>query len=345
MRIRIYYPLLFLSAIFLALGCSVDDVQNLESPQGEIVSFVPEDFAYVTRNTTFDNIWTAGQIISICEGTKVVPYKAITTSGSSGNRVAFVPVNTNSKGRPLTDADAHFWPTISTSKSFTAWYPNTEEKLSAPLDIEVSDDQRTSEQLSDELYKKYDLLYAYVNNVGYKETVVLPFYHQLARVVVSINGSATGTKVSSIEFGGGKVSVEGKIETLGTSGADATGEQVTWTIDSEKKIHTIKMRCVESDDDNHVYTYECILPPQSWLESVSLIKISGQRPLADTTMKDVTYTYDAAFVLKAGYQYIYRLNTSKAGVVSLASATVLNWQATGDYSGNAGYPDISYPDL
>ena len=344
--VKLYLQLTFLPLTFLFLGCGEDDGNNLELSQGEIVIFVSEDVANVTRSSTFDNTWTEGDEISISEGTKVVSYKAASTSSSSSSGfVSFVPVNTNSKGKPLTDSDAHFWPTIQTSKSFTAWYPANNE-LSVPWSVnDITSDQRKSTDLTDEQYQSFDLLYA-STITDYKETVKFKFYHQLSHIVVIVNGSATSTNVSSVDFGNDNISVKGTINALGTSGVDATGVQVQWAdIPDTDKNETINMRCKEADNTNHVYTYECILPPQSSLSSCKLITITGKRPLASGEMKDVTYTYEAAFVLKAGYQYIYRLNTSKAGVVSLSSATVLNWQATGDYSGSASYPDISYPGL
>ena len=338
---------LYILMMLLIAGCT--DNQEELSEQREPVSFGIELSSVLTRaNTTLDNIWTPSMHIAICEGTTIYPYKPKTTSTASGATVELEPV-TNALG------SAYFWSVTSdASRTFSAWYPYTLDSddkivaLSTPLTITVPADQTVYDNtdpehptgLNDAEYNSYDLLYAPAITLNYKEkNKCFNFYHQMCRVLVSINSMATANIVTQVKMGHttenvGNIKVQGKITTLGTSGKDAPGTKTVWENVSGTSIINMR-KIIDASANDYTATYECLLPPQSggsYEKDLFTIKATS------TKTGTKTYVYRAAFDLEAGFQYHYNLSLSKAGIITISTVTVSNWGTTDFISGDADVP-------
>ena len=301
--------------------------------------------AGVDDNRTIDNLWPkdAHVTISNVTSTYTVAMGAKTSDFTVGESPSLSSDVATSLS-PIADDGNFIWPTTNPNWSFSAWYPagdHPQMNITVAADQTVWKETSNPNGLKDAEYNAYDLLYCPSTTVTFRQKpVTLNFLHQLARVVVIVNSNYTEDKgeVTAVEFGGGKVALSGSIQNLGTTGANGA---TTWTTGTQNS--TIKMRDHSTDDEkaSHVYTYECMLPPQASDGTVSnLVKIySHGTQKGERTFK----TSDMSFEMKAGYQYTYNLLISEQGVITLATVMVTDWE-TGQAVGNtATIPNNSYP--
>ena len=293
---------------------------------------------YRSRNSTrafstLDNCWTMNQEMAICEGSTVYKYKA-SESGGSGERVALSPSD-----------NCYYWSTLEPSRTFSAWYPYSSTK---PTNVAGATDQRsdtyylgTQGTMTNDAYNLLDLLYAPDVNVGFKQRVNLDFYHQMCRIIVTVNSAATkGAKpVTSVIFGKNNVAAGGTV-TLGYTGDPLTAT-ASWTV---SQTTSVNMRLNNANSPAKQYTYECIVPPQALDGSEVLFQITTTA--SDETTKTTNYIpqnlYQDAPDFKAGYQYNFMLTLSRQGQISISTLQVSNW-ATENVSGlNATVPDAGY---
>ena len=293
---------------------------------------------YRSRNSTrafstLDNCWTMNQEMAICEGTTVYKYKA-SESGGSGERVALSP-----------SGNCYYWSTLEPSRTFSAWYPYSSTK---PTSVPGATDQRsdsyysdTPGPMTDDEYNLLDLLYAPDVNVGFKQSVDLDFYHQMCRIIVTVNSAATkGAKpVTSVIFGKNNVAAGGTV-TPGYTGDPATAT-ASWNV---SQTTSVNMRLSNANSAVKQYTYECIVPPQALAGSEVLFQITTKA--SDNTTTTTNYIpqnlYQDAPNFQAGYQYNFMLTLSRQGQISISTLQVSNW-ATENVSGlNATVPDAGY---
>lgn len=289
--------------------------------------------------TTLDNCWTMNQEMAVCEGTTVYKYQAA-ENGGSGVRVALVPSPSNS---------GYFWSPLVLNRTFSAWYPYSSGK---PTSWSGATDQRSDHlgrtdkrgTMTDEVYNDLDLLYAPDVTVGYKESVNLDFYHQMCRIVVTVNSTATkGAKpVTSIIFGNGNVAAGGTV-TPGYTGS--TSSTASWSVTQTQSVQMRLTQLIATENPTvRQYTYECIVPPQTLAATAVLFQITTTD--SDNTDKTTNYVpqnmYTDAPNFQAGYQYNYMLTLSRQGMVSISTLQVSNW-ATENVTGlTATVPDAGY---
>lgn len=326
--------------LILPVSCSQDENQqtigiyNLD----DVVSFTVSSGQPTRSFTTFDNYWTADQPVSVCEGSTVYTYKASETSSASGGQVPLVP---NVNGREYWNAsNTFFWSTLVTSRTFFAWYPHA---ASQPSEVSVPADQTTA-SLTDAQYNAYDILYAPAVTVGFKQTVDLTFYHQLCRIVVTVNSAATkkSKPVTEIKLGKGNISKAGTITTLGSTGSGAPGTKTVWNVPSAKE--TITMRLQSANDNTHIYTYECIVPPQDLTASSVLFQIKTEKTGVATKVTDYIPAdlFQDAPSFVAGHQYNYNITLSASGLVNISTVQVYDWTNESVTGLNADVPDAGY---
>ena len=240
--------------------------------------------------------------------------------------------------KPNSDVDSFFWPVSNPNWSFCGWYP-AENPFNKNVNVE-----QNQESLTSEAYSSCDKLYCPLTPATFRENVRLKFYHQMARVIVRVNSSATEyqEKVINITIGGNRLGLTGTIENPGISGDNSP--TIQWSDVSGS--NSITMRKMTADDISHIYQYECILPPQSNTASdTELIKIFTSGYVEeDGNNKDFTYTYRGNFDYKAGYQYTYNLTASQRGTIIVATLKVEPWSTAPEIVGDADYPNNSYSD-
>ena len=310
-------------------SCSTDSKEIIKA-EGKAVEFQMTfgASASVTRATTLDNVWPDNSEVSISNGTNRYVYK---TGGGSGTAAAGELVSLS----PY--SGTFYWPIDNPNWHFSAWYPSYE----APQqNITVNTDQTTA-GTPEANYLKYDLLYCPPTPAPFWGVVPLTFYHQMARVLVSLNTDATEAKeqVTKVEFGGGRLNLSGSITTLGTTGDGGT---TVWSVSPGTSTITMRDRTVrdgEGKNANNTYLYECMLPPQEVNDfEMSLVKITTSG--AEDGVR--TYTFKYALQLLAGYQTTYRLMLSEAGVVGIPTVQVMEWGSTENLNGTATIPDAGY---
>ena len=310
-------------------SCTTDPMETQKESCGVPVSFTMGFPVITTRAeaTTLDNIWTANkQHIAVKNMTtnSVQEYVPKETSATS---VASVPLT-------LVDiSETYYWPQTNPNWTFTAWYPYA---ASAPSGITVAEDQQSS-NVSDADYLNYDLLYAPTVTPTFLENVPLVFYHQMARVVVTVNSSYTENQdeVTLVKFGKENISLTASL----SPGSTGTNGTASWSSYSNTG-KTIIMRNTSTDAGKalNVYTFECMLPPQSGgSTSTTLLTISTN------ATSDNNFEYKNAFNLMAGNQYNYDMAVSAAGRIIIISATVTGWDSPTVNIGNAAtFPDVQY---
>lgn len=287
-----------LSLALLMAACSADYIP--ESPESQLmpVAFAPGFHETVTRST-LDNSWDANTAITVrrVSDSKTYDY----TTATSGNTVSLTG----------TSGARFYWPPSNPNWQFDAW-PTAYGSRPLNKTLTVAANQSSAD------LSAYDILYCPAVSATYRQTVPLVFFHQPARVTVIVNTNVTEGKkaVTSVAFGGSSLGLTGNITALNTSAANGT---TTWDITSTKN-QSITMKHTASDNTNHVYQFECILPPQSGgSASTQLVKI--------TTDGGNTYTYKGTFALQSGYSYTYQLVASARGVLTLSSLQIVDWDA------------------
>ena len=278
--------------------------------------------------TTLDNVWPSNTQVTISNGTNAYTYTTAATSGEAAVG-QLVPLHSQS--------GIFYWTIDDPGWNFSAWYPSGD----APVqNISVNVDQ-TATGTAETDYLGYDLLYCPPTPASFWDVVPLTFYHQMTRVLVSLNTDATDAKekVTNVEFGGGKLNLAGTITTLGTTGDGGT---TVWSVPAGTSTITMRDRTErdgEGKNANNTYVYECMLPPQEVNDfTMSLVKIT-----TDGSEDGVrTYTFKYALQLQAGYQTTYRLVLSEAGVVGIPTVQVMEWGSTESLNGTATIPDAGY---
>ena len=323
--------LLSLVLAFAMMGCTADT--NIESEvNGEAVLFTSSFGSGMTRSSTIENIWTPSHRIAVSDGTNVYSYEPSGTSAGSGESIRLNPATT----------DTFYWPVLRTGKTFMAWYQSP-YSATPPSKISVPADQSTN-SLDAAAYAALDKLYAEAT-VEYKSAVPLRFYHQPCRVIVIVNSSSTETKeyVNNVRFGTNNVALTRAITKLGATGGDAlTGMTTTAWGSISDTGNSITMRRTGADDSNSVYTFECILPPQSGGNTTTNL-LTITTATRETPSKSKTYEYLAAFDLQAGYKHVYNIAVSARSVVNIITEDVSDWGLTeqiGEFSATvptAGY--------
>ena len=327
--ISLINDLRLLSTAVIAAGllaaCSTDDASVSPAPDstevtGDAVVFTISTGRETTRAFTTDNYWTINDSMAICEGATVYKYKANEGSSASGGRVSL---------RPAVAENTYFWSPEVTSRTFKAWYPWS---LTAPSAVTVETDQSTMEANA---YYNQDILYAPDLTVGFKQPVDLSFYHQMCRIMVTVNTSATkGQKpVTDIKLGNDNIAVSGTL----TPGASAS-----WVLGSQNS--TVTMRKQSEDTTDHLYTYECIVPPQSLTATAVLFQITTTAANSNTTTTNFVpqNMFIDAPVFSAGYQYNYSITLSASGMVNISTVQVDDWSTEYITGETATIPDAGY---
>lgn len=290
--------------------------------------------------TTLDNCWTMNQEMAICEGSTVYKYKAA-ESGGSGERVSLVP-------SPSLPSNCYYWSTLVTTRTFTAWYPYSSTK---PASVAGATDQRSDTyyltgnqgSMTDAAYNLLDLLYAPDVTVGFKQSVNLDFYHQMCRIIVTVNSSGTkGSKpVTSITFGKNNVAAGGTV-TPGYTGASSTAT-ASWSVSQNTSV---QMRLINSNFTIMQYTYECIVPPQALAATDVLFQITTTDFNKNNETKTTDFVpsamYQDAPNFLAGYQYNYMITLSRPGLVSISTLQVGDWATENVNNLTATVPDGGY---
>ena len=326
--IKATYSALALLAVMLTVGCSNDE----PSVSGnDTVTFITSMEKAVTRSTTVDNMWNTTDEIAITDGTEVKKYHP----SEAGAAVPLAAADT--------EASPFHWAIGKANMTFEAWKPYTTGNVS--LQVKLKNDQRATATdaiadagtLTDTEFSDYDLLYAPAKTAVSGTTVPLQFYHQMVHVVVYVIGVALdpdtrqeSEEVIRVVLGGGNIATTGTLVKRGVTGPTATAaNQPQWTLGYTNDF--IIMR----DADPQTATgdgglkkrriFECVLPPQSGGvdpvyedngEGGKTITVHGTVLLTFYTNKRSTYpySYEAAFDYKAGYQYVYYIGLTKAGI-------------------------------
>ena len=339
--------------LLIPSACSNDTVleeNNGSGSEGDAVEFtvmLPNGATGMQRQqstrafTTLDNRWTINEEMAICEGSTVYKYKPI-VSGGSGERVALEP-------SPSLSSNCYYWSTLVPTRTFTAWYPYSSTK---PTSVTGATDQRSDTyfltgnqgSMTDATYNLLDLLYAPDVTVGFKQSVNLEFYHQMCRIIVTVNSSGTkGSKpVTAITFGKNNIAAGGTV-TPGYTGASSTAT-ASWSV---TKNTSVQMRLTNAIAAIKQYTYECIVPPQALAASEVLFQITtynqndNVHPTKTTNFIPQNLYQDAPD-FKAGYQYNYMLTLSREGLVNISTVQVNDWATENVNNLTATVPDAGY---
>ena len=332
-RLIIQTSLLLL--MLFAIGCS-DNKETLTGKDGMPVMFsMSFPSAMTVTRSTLDNVWPNSTVISVSNGTATYQYVTPENSASASSG-AILPLS------PYGDVLLN-WPATNPNWSFTAKYPHDWDPAE---NITVANDQSTANtDITDNVYWAYDKIYAPAVSGYYQTTVPLKFYHQMARVVVVVSTANTALQdvVTSVTFGQGSkdVDVVGSITKLGETGSGATDEskKTVWsTTPATNSYITMRKTSIKTEEDSHVYTFECMLPPQSGgAADTDLLTI-----YTTTNEAPRKYVYQATYSLEAGCQYNYFITCKESGVIMVNTLTVSGWNTNVVVSNTAFVPDISY---
>lgn len=336
-RMKRYSAHLVLLALLLSACSSNGEQDSFLLP--EPVDFSMEFGNSQTRaNTTLDNVWPSQAEVAVYDNTHILKYKTPTYQDPENAPASEASVSLQGV------SEKFFWPTDGQSKFFSAWYPYTSTVPELPLTVTVAEDQTTTGIPENSDYYNYDKLYSPAKLFGFRKRVSLKFYHQMCRIVVNVNAIATQGIVNSIALGNGNIKLSGEITTLGETGDGATGTKTVW--DNLSGSATIKMRkdTERSSETTRMYTFECILPPQSGGDfETQLLYISGSAYNKTSLSQEAkNYRYSAEYDWKAGYQYNYNMSLTKEGALTVSTVTVKNWGTTDFAYGDADVPDAYY---
>lgn len=308
----------------LAAACTADGIEPVaEGPVA--VTFSPA-FARVITRSTIDNEWAdSTEIVVRCS-----------EAGQADKDYTYQYDATEDTWTATDDSQKYYWPINDPSWTFSAWPASYG---TSPLNTkEVADNQSTS-NVDATAYEGYDLLYCPPDGATFRQPVTLAFQHLMSRVVVIVNSSSTDEKekVTNIDFGGGHVGLKGS--------ADLTTSPVTWTL-TNGQASTITMRSTTSDEEEDalLFTYECILPPQSYdtgsdntLFDIIVITTKGE------SNEEHTYKYSGrAITMLPGNQYTYSLSVTDGSKILVSTLQVVPWTSS-TVSSCAEYGNNNYP--
>ena len=340
-RKPIKYGTLALLTILLVAGCSSDE----PSENNSLVEFVTNLEQAVTRSSTRDNMWNTTDEIAITDGTTVKKYKP----AEGGASVALEKAD--SEAKPFYWAIGKGDMTFSAWSPYTVTNESLEVTVASDQRATPTDAITDNGTLTDAAFNAYDLLYAPARTAASGTTVPLQFYHQMAHIVVYIIGVATEKEqnpetgefidkgeveeVTRIVLGSeqAKMALTGTLMRRGMTGAEATSDnQALWSVGSG--TGTITMRDMDTQTGQVVTGYkkrrvfECILPPQSGgtnptyklVDDEYHVDTHGTVLMTFYTTKrndnegSSPYKYESAFNYQAGYEYVYYIGLTRAGL-------------------------------
>lgn len=314
MRRKIFlYDVTLLLLTVLLSSCSAEqtgEVVETQAQLGDAVEFTSNFGRGATRAAPLDDMWFLDAQVSICDAVSqtVMPYKVVSIGTDGTASLASTATSPNS-------TNTFYWGALDVSRTFRGWYPYS---ASLSGSISVSANQST---LSADAYQNQDILYAPDVVAPYKSLAELHFYHQLCRVVVTVNSSTTENSkpVTAITLGSGNISLSGTISTWGATGTSATGTATVWNVSPGSS--NIVLRQTGRDDTNCIYTFECLLPPQSGgstetaLFNITTTEGSNQK----------TSQYKDTYNFQAGRRYQYNLVLSAQGALNVTTVQVTDW--------------------
>ena len=274
-RIGGWLPVLALAlACGLSASCDTEETATATSlPEGSYPLQMTAGLMQPQPRADGKGTWTDGTAIAV-------------RMGSSGAASKYL-LNASDTAVPATAADVLYWQ--STAAEVTAWYPYT----AGGKNIYDISDQSGG-------YEGYYILSA--TAVGsYDKPVSLPFYHQLAKVEVTLNA---GDGITAAELAGASVTFFGEKFASVTDG----------TVGAAGKSDDIILPWHEPN----TYTFEAVLVPQNMQGNPLLqVNIGG---------KEFVYTpaTDAAGNLESGKRYSYAI-TVKANGIEVTEATGSSW--------------------
>ncbi len=301
-------------AVLAIVGCSSDiDV----STDGEVRVPVTFELASspmaVSRADTYVDAgaWTDGESVAVSDGSSVKTY-TVSANGSGGFKM---------EGSDA--ANTFYWLIKEEQKTFEAWYLKDDASyLSAkPTSMTVAADQ-TSADLN-----TYDLLYANTGTLTAASATVatLSFYHQMARLTVSITKGtgATSETVQSVHLGTGNVALTCSGWEPRASNYTTAGTGAGWTLGTQNQTVTMK-QLSETE-------YTCILPPQTIGNgsTVLLTVVTYDSP------NNRTYTCTGSVTLNAGNHTTLNTTITRTGITIEPSITA--WPASYSDTGSASF--------
>lgn len=328
--------IILLPLLLMATGCS-DNNEPLTEEKGMPVMFsmMFASMATTTRST-LDNVWPNSTTIAVSNGLATYQYVTPDNSGSasSGATVMLSP-----SGESVLN-----WPSVNPNWNFTAWYPYNWDPTAS---ITVANDQSTTAITDEAVFWAYDKIYAPPVSGYFQNTVPLTFYHQMSRVVVVVNTANTTLQdvVASVTFGEGSkdVDVTGTITKLGETGGTVTDatKKTTWSTTAATNSYiTMRKTSTATEEASHIYTFECMLPPQSGgAANADLLTIYTTTSGDPSSRK---YVYQDTYSLEAGYQYNYFITCKESGVIMVSTLTISGWNPTVTVTNTAYVPDKCY---
>lgn len=307
----------------LMAACSTDG-REPTAIDSQAVSFSP-GFARVITRSTLDNEWANETQIVVC----------CSEEGKDDKKYIYQYDASENKWTATSAASKYYWPINDPSWTFSAWLAGYGDSPKTTMTV-AADQSLTGITETD--YEGYDLLYCPPISATYRQPVTLNFLHQMARVKVIVNSSNTDNKetVTNITYGGGHVGLTGNIETQATSSANAL-----WTVSgSQNSTITMRNRTTTTEASSNQYTFECILPPQSYTQQTPATLITITTTCTEYPTR--TYNYSSNFSLAAGNQYTYSISISESGKIVVSTVQVTPWTSV-TVNGTGNYPDNNYP--
>ena len=299
--------------LFLLAACSADQAEKTEETPGQpgdAVEFTSNFGKGITRAAPLDDMWFLDAQVAICDAVSqtVMPYKVVSIGTDGTATLASAATSQNS-------TNTFYWAPLDDSRTFRGWYPYS-ASLSNSISVEAN-----QASLSPEEYQNQDILYAPDVVAPYKAPAELHFYHQLCRVSVTVNSSNTENSkpVTAMTLGNGNIALAGTISTWGATGSSASGTTTVWNVPSGNS--NIVMRQTGRDDTNCLYTFECLLPPQSGgstgttLFNITTTYVGTQK----------TSSYMDTYNFQAGCRYQYNLVLSAQGALTVTTVQVTDW--------------------
>ena len=261
-----------------------------------------------TRAATANGTWTDGDRIAVKVEDEIKEY-------SYGDGATFT----------VASGDPFYWTSAEEIKTVCAWYCGTGYSGSQPETWSVQ-----SNQNADNGYQQSDFLYAPAKEITFSDaTKSLPFYHQIARVVINIKNAEAATSVGQITD-----VVIGNAKNLALSGTytpPGIGATVgTWTpATADPGMGTITPKDITASADGILKTYTALVIPQD---------MKGKKFLAVTLSDNQVYYYtpsDSDANLKSGQVYTYNI-TVKIGKIDVIAVN----NGSGSW-GSSGSEDIT----
>lgn len=278
----------------LAFSCSNEDDSGM-LPAGEYpMTFSTSVQQELTRSTVY-NAWDGGEEIAIQIGGTVKRYVA----------------EPDHKLYAVRGVDPFYWQFQAEAKTVTGWFPYN---ATAPANWSVQSDQSDG-------YQQSDFLYAPATAISFanRETSVLAFYHQTAKVVVNILNAEAATNASNIS----SVMI-GYANNLALSGnyAAPTGNatQGTWSnLTSSGSIIPQEFW----GTGNFLRSYSALVIPQD---------MTGKKLIAVTLTNGNTYYYTPTGtdgILQGGKEYTYSVTITRTGI-TVSVGDIIGWIGIGD---------------